>query len=88
MLWDAANHPDPEAFDRWASGGACPYSAEVLGENKVARAAQFSEKKILWGKGQMCRPYDLMMRLRAEKIPDWSDAEVAAFKAKFPEAAK
>jgi hypothetical protein len=78
MLWDAANHPDPEAFDRWANGGACPYAAV-----KIARAAQFQEKKHLWGKGQVCRPWDLWQRLLAEKCPDWTDEQVAEFEKRF-----
>jgi hypothetical protein len=78
MLWDAANHPDPEAFDKWAKGGACPYA-----DTKVSRACQFQEKKHLWGKGEMCRPYDLMIRLLAEKCPNWTDEQIKEFEAKF-----
>ena len=62
MLFDAACHPDPTAFDRWVEGGDCPYT----GVN-VQRAARFRERKELWGKGELCRPYDLFMRLLAEK---------------------
>ena len=25
MRYDAHNHPDPYAFDRWADGGVCPF---------------------------------------------------------------
>src|SRR5579859_5401181 len=78
MLWDAANHPDPESFDRWARGGECPY-ADV----PVSRACNFREKRELWGKGQLCRPYDLMMRLLAEKCPEWTDEQIKEFEARF-----
>jgi hypothetical protein len=62
MLWDAANHPNPAAFDAWANDGPCPYSSV-----HVERAANFTERKHLWGSGKACRPYELMRRLIAEK---------------------
>ena len=78
MLWDASNHPDPAKFDVWANGGDCPYRGV-----KVQRAANFSESRALWGKGEMCRPYDLMVRVLAEKCPDWSDEYRAEFELWF-----
>src|SRR6185369_8516402 len=62
MVFDAANHPNPEAFDAWAKGGSCPYSGV-----RVQRAANFTEDAREWGKGVSCRPYDLMVRVLAEK---------------------
>jgi hypothetical protein len=38
MRYDAANHPRPERFLRWADDGPCPYS-----ELSVTRAANFQE---------------------------------------------
>lgn len=64
MLYNASCHPDSKAFDVWAEGGIYPYEIEVIG---VDRAANFKERKELWGKGKACSPYDLMMRLFAEK---------------------
>jgi hypothetical protein len=78
MLFDSTCHPDPTAFDRWAAGGDCPY-ADVY----VQRAVNFPENKSLWGKGQPCRPYDLMTRVLAETCPEWTKEQVAEFAAKF-----
>jgi hypothetical protein len=79
MLFDATNHPDPSAFDRWADGsGGCPYS-----DVRVGRAANFTESKKYWGQGQPCRPYDLMVRVLAEKCPDWTEQQVAEFMKAF-----
>jgi hypothetical protein len=58
MRWDAANHPNPAAFDAWAKGGACPYEGIPY-----ARASHFKEKRSLWSAGEAPRPYDLMVRL-------------------------
>ena len=62
MRYDAACHPDPSAFDRWAAGGPCP-----LDEIPTQRAAVFQEKRHLWSPGSV-RPYDLFQRLLAEKL--------------------
>ena len=80
MVFDAANHPDPTAFERWASrsNGKCPYT-----DVKVARAATFNQKKEHWPLGQACRPYDLMTRVLAEKCPDWTDEQRTEFVKKF-----
>ena len=83
MRYDASCHPEPEAFDRWAAGGACPYSGV-----KVQRAAQFSERRDLWSPGPSPRPYDLMVRVLAEKCPEWDEAKRAAFEATFAEMRK
>src|SRR5208337_947730 len=63
MMYDASNHPDRTAFDKWAKGGPCPYAAET----KIQRACNFQEKKELWGKGKFHTPYSLMRRLFEEK---------------------
>lgn len=76
MLWDSTNHPDPTTFDKWALGGACPY-ADV----KVDRAANFKEKKALWSKGVATVPYQLMLRVLAEKCPAWTTEQTEAFAA-------
>ena len=44
MRYDAANHPRPERFLRWANDGPCPYSGLA-----VARAANFAERRELIG---------------------------------------
>jgi len=62
MMYDASNHPDRTAFDKWAKGGPCPYA-----ETKIQRACNFQEKKELWGKGKFHTPYSLMRRLFEEK---------------------
>lgn len=81
MRFDSDCHPDPEAFQRWADdGGDCPYSGV-----HVQRAANFSEDRSLWGKGVPCRPYDLMVRVLAEKCPNWSKEQIEKFMAKFKE---
>ena len=63
MEWDAFCHNDRAKFDAWAAGGSCPYN----GEN-YRRAANFKEKKGLWGKGKLRSPLDLMRRLIAENF--------------------
>jgi len=79
MAYDAACHPYPAAFDRWAQGDACPYSGV-----KVERAAQFQEKRGLWdAKAPLCRPYDLMQRVLTEKCPAWTEEQEKAFAEKF-----
>jgi len=78
MVFDAANHPNPEAFDAWAKGGSCPYSGV-----RVQRAANFTEDAREWGKGVSCRPYDLMVRVLAEKCPEWSEERIAEFTKRF-----
>ena len=78
MLQDSLNHPDPDAFKIWADGGACPYS-----EVKIQRAANFKEKRGLWGKGKVCPPYELMQRLLAEKCPPWTKEQEEEFEQRF-----
>jgi hypothetical protein len=78
MRLDAACHPDPTAFDRWAAGGSCPYEGV-----RVQRAAEFKEVRELWVPGPCPRPYDLMVAVLAEKCPDWTDERRAAFEATF-----
>lgn len=80
MAYDAACHPDPTAFTRWANNtGGCPY-ADV----KVQRAAYFREKRSCWDpNAQLRRPYDLMVQLLSEKCPVWTDIQQAEFAKKF-----
>lgn len=78
MVWDSLNHPDPTTFDRWANGGNCPYS-----ETNVQRAANFREKRELWGKGKVCPPYELMQRVLAEKCPPWTKEQEEEFEHRF-----
>ena len=84
MRFDASCHPDPSAFDRWADAaeGPCPYAGVT-----VERAANFTEKRALWAPGPSERPYDLMVRVLAEKCPPWSDEQRSAFLATFAKAA-
>lgn len=67
MNFDAACHPDPGAFQRWADDGDCPYA-----DCPVERAVNFIEDRIHWDpSAPLCRPYDLMTRLIAERMrPD------------------
>ena len=62
MEFDASNHPDRSAFDKWAQGGDCPY----VGAG-IQRSANFNEKKRLWGHGKPQSAFVLMTRLFAEK---------------------
>ena len=79
MAYNAACHPAPPAFTRWASGGPCPYS-----DVKVQRAAVFTEKKEHWdAMAMMRRPFDLMTDLLAEKCPPWTEEQQKAFAEKF-----
>ena len=62
MAYDAACHPDPESFTRWATivatrAGPCPYNG-----GRVQRAANFSQRPSLWDPARpLRRPYDLMI---------------------------
>ena len=40
MRYDAANHPDPSSFDRWAETGLCPYE-----DCLIQRSVNFKQKK-------------------------------------------
>jgi hypothetical protein len=84
MLWDASNHPDPSTFDRWAAGDQCPYQGLNVKDGYTwQRACNFQEKRALWGRGVPCRPYDLVVRLLAEKCPPWTEQQVEDFQARF-----
>ena len=79
MTYDASCHPDPTLFTKWAEGGSCPYN-----NVKVDRAAIFAEVKILWKENlPLCRPYDLMVRVLAEKCPPWTPEQTKAFEKLF-----
>jgi len=81
MAYDAACHPDPTAFDRWAASppGPCPYQGV-----KLERACVFTESRELWDPSIPCpRPYDLMVEILAEKCPDWSTEQRAEFAKRF-----
>ena len=63
MAFDAACHPAPSAFDKWAAtdDGPCPYT-----DVKVQRAINFKERRHLWDRALVApRPYDLMAALLA-----------------------
>jgi hypothetical protein len=66
MEFDAASHPNREAFELWAKGGQCPYEGVL-----VQRSANFIEKKELWGKGKVTGVYALMVRVLEEKTRGW-----------------
>jgi len=68
MRLDASAHPDPEAFDRWARGGSCPYSGV-----KVQRAANFNENKDLWIPGPPPTLWEAMCMVLDEKCPGWRE---------------
>jgi hypothetical protein len=80
MAYDAACHPDPSAFTRWAKGeSGCPYS-----DVKVQRAAVFAEKREHWDEtATMRRPFDLMTDVLAEKCPPWTEEQMKVFATKF-----
>ncbi len=65
MRYDAEHHQDPEAFDKWAAGGPCPYKGA-----KYQRAANFREKRELWKPGRAPRGFDLMVACIKEKCKD------------------
>jgi hypothetical protein len=58
MRYDAANHPDPNAFDEWAKTGKCPYSG-----TKWQRSANFPEDKSLWIPGPSKSALELVLEL-------------------------
>ncbi len=70
MRYDAANHPDPTAFDRWAEGGPCPYNGVSM-----ARSAHFHEIRRLWSPGPAESAYALAQRLLSMYCPDWPEPE-------------
>jgi hypothetical protein len=75
MNYDAANHPDPAAFQRWADGGACPYEGV-----KVQRVANFSERRECWPpERQLLSAFELMKRVLRERCvdSDYHDKAVA-----------
>ena len=64
MRYDAANHPDPGAFDAWAADpnpGQCPYRNCV-----AARAVDFNEMSELWSPGPAKSALELMNMLLKE----------------------
>jgi len=62
MRYDAANHPKPELFNKWANGGDCPYNGI-----KWQRCANFQERKDLWSPGPAKSALELAMMLLKEK---------------------
>jgi len=68
MRYDAANHPMPERFDAWVSGGKCPYDGL-----KIGRVANFTERKELWqphSKARVKSAFELMTLVIREKCAD------------------
>ena len=66
MRLDASAHPNPEAFDVWFNGGACPYSYV-----RVCRVANFAEKKELWSPGPPPTIWEAMCLVLDVKCPGW-----------------
>jgi uncharacterized protein YjbI with pentapeptide repeats len=65
MAFDAACHPEPEAFNVWARTGKCPY-----GDFRVERAARFEERSSLWTPDLLTlreSPYELMVAVLKEE---------------------
>jgi len=63
MRKDAASHPDPKAFDRWAKGERCPY-----GDLLLSRRFFFQEKKELWREGlPTMTDWEFLRRILEEK---------------------
>jgi hypothetical protein len=65
MAFDAACHPEPEAFNVWARTGKCPY-----GDCRVERAARFEERSSLWTPDLLTlreSPYELMVAVLKEE---------------------
>ncbi|MCP4215677.1 MAG: pentapeptide repeat-containing protein [bacterium] len=65
MRYDAEHHQDPEAFDKWAAEGLCPYN-----DTKYQRAVNFREKRDLWKPGRAPRGFELMAACIKEKCKD------------------
>ena len=65
MRYDAANHPDPSSFDRWAETGSCPYE-----DCPVQRSVNFTQRRNLWSPGPGRPAYELMVQLIREKCAD------------------
>lgn len=64
MRYDAANHPTPKAFDRWAKGGPCPYgNDEGQMQAGFARAANFEQEAEYWKPGRPPSALNLVERL-------------------------
>lgn len=61
MRYDAANHPNPRAFDLWAKGGPCPYDGV-----QISRVANFNQRSSLWSLGPAKSAYELMVMVMAE----------------------
>lgn len=65
MAYDAQNHPDPDTFDKWSKGGACPYSV-----HNVPRSVYFYEKREFYNHNLLSipiNPYRLLDLIFAEK---------------------
>src|SRR5215216_2985189 len=77
MRFDAANHPNPEAFNEWAKAGGCPYSRAMF-----ERCAIFQEKASLWCADllneQPKSALELARLLIDEKLEYMSDKDQAA----------
>lgn len=65
IRYDAANHPNPELFDKWAKGGDCPYMG-----TGIKRAADFYEERSLWSPGPSKSAEELMKMVIVEKCKD------------------
>jgi hypothetical protein len=69
MRFDAANHADPTAFNRWKETGKCPYK-----ETKYQRCVNFNASCDLWNPELLdvraVSAYELMVMLIREKCAD------------------
>jgi hypothetical protein len=70
MRYDAANHPDPKAFDKWAKdpSSGCPYTG-----TGITRMLWFDENPKLWKSGKAKSAYDLMILLFEERGIKWAN---------------
>ncbi len=78
MRYDAANHPRPELFEKWARedngfvDGPCPYE-----DTKIDRAANFTERANWYSPGPAKSAFELMKMVLRWKCRD-SDYHTAA----------
>lgn len=66
MLFDAATHPSPTAFDHWAEDGQCPYD----GRERVLRPIGFGEASHAWEDGLGAKAEGAWDRTGIERAPD------------------
>jgi len=62
MRYDAANHPEPWAFDDWADGGSDPYD-----DCSWQRCVRFDDRQDLWSPGPAKSALELAQALIKER---------------------